>query len=341
MQQRRLVQGLAGAAYGDGRGRRARRRRRAGPPARCRQAGEPRQPRQPQSPARVARSVPQPEVRLTVARTGAVRQVLFVTNNATKSRAQYAEKLAAKGIRASPGEVYCSAYAAAAYLKQVGFEQKVFVVGMDGIEEELDLAGIEHTGGTSFPMADTTLDEAAAADLDPAIGAIVAGLDTRFTYAKLAHATCLLHRSSSCLFVATNIDAGDPVNGRIIPGAGTLVAALKVAAGREPVVVVCAQLALASSFDHFLTAATTPSIAGKPEQLLLEMIISEHKLDRSKTVMVGDRLDTDVLFGYRGGLTTLLVLSGVTTPELLLQHEHVGGIMPDHVLPSVAALLLD
>eukprot|EP00850_Spirogloea_muscicola_P014148 SM000099S25254 [mRNA] locus=s99:487694:489707:- [translate_table: standard] len=254
-------------------------------------------------------------VPLTGVGSEAVRQVLFVTNNATKSRAQYAEKLAAKGIRASPGEVYCSAYVAAAYLKQVGFKQKVFVVGMGGIEEELDLAGIEHTGGTSFPMADTTLDEAAAADLDPHIGAIVAGLDTRFTYAKLAHATCLLHRSSSCLFVATNTDAGDPVNGRMIPG--TLVAALKVAAGREPVVV------------------------GKPEQLLLEMIISEHKLDRSKTVMVGNRLDTDVLFGHRGGLTTLLVLSGVTTPELLLQHEHVGGIMPDHVLPSVAALLLD
>ena len=53
--------------------------------------------------------------------------------------------------------------------------------------------------------------------------------------------------------------------------------------------------------------------------------------------MVGDRLDTDILFGKDGGLRTLLVLSGVTTAETLLSPKNT--ICPDYYMPSLASLL--
>ena len=76
-----------------------------------------------------------------------------------------------------------------------------------------------------------------------------------------------------------------------------------------------------------------PPDAGKPSQLLLDIIVQEHKLDRKRTVMVGDRLDTDILFGHGGGLRTLLVMSGVQK-SLVITAEN-GVVLPNYVLPSV------
>ena len=73
--------------------------------------------------------------------------------------------------------------------------------------------------------------------------------------------------------------------------------------------------------------------AGKPSQLLLDIIVQEHKLDRKRTVMVGDRLDTDILFGHGGGLRTLLVMSGVQKSLEII--AKTGVVLPDYVLPSV------
>ena len=53
-----------------------------------------------------------------------------------------------------------------------------------------------------------------------------------------------------------------------------------------------------------------PIVVGKPEEFMLANIAETFKLERSQICMVGDRLDTDILFGQDGGLTTMLVLSG-------------------------------
>ncbi len=138
------------------------------------------------------------------------RKVLFFTNNATLSRKGYLEKLRGLGFEAEVGEIYCSAYAAAAWLK--GRVKKVYVVGEEGLVEELELAGLEAAGP----------DEAEC---------IVVGLDRKLTYRKLEEALRCLIRGA--LFVATNRDPTLPTERGLAPGAGAIVSALEAAAGRE------------------------------------------------------------------------------------------------------------
>lgn len=143
------------------------------------------------------------------------RKVLFFTNNAALSRRGYLEKLRKLGFEAEPNEIYCSSYAAAAWLR--GRVEKVYVVGEKGLVEELELAGLEIANP----------DEAEC---------VVVGLDRSLTYSKLEEALRCLSRGT--LFVATNRDPTLPTECGLAPGAGAIVSALETAAGREADVVI-------------------------------------------------------------------------------------------------------
>ncbi len=154
-------------------------------------------------------------------------------------------------------------------------------------------------GGTTFR---------ATAPGDPA-DVVVAGLDLAFDYTKLAAATTAIHQGAR--FVATNADATLPTEGGLAPGAGSIVAAIAVASGQLPTVI------------------------GKPETPLL--IQSLHRMDiaAADAVMVGDRLDTDILAGHRAGMLTVLVLTGVSTREEVALAE----VRPDIVITDLHALV--
>lgn len=70
-----------------------------------------------------------------------------------------------------------------------------------------------------------------------------------------------------------------------------------------------------------------PTVVGKPSDFMLDNIAKSNGLRRDQICMVGDRLDTDIMFGKNGGLATMLVLSGVTTKEELLSESNT--IRPD------------
>jgi len=76
-----------------------------------------------------------------------------------------------------------------------------------------------------------------------------------------------------------------------------------------------------------------PTVVGKPSPLMIEYLEKKFGMDRSRICMVGDRLDTDVLFGTDNGLKSLLVLSGVTSEEKLLSPEN--SITPDFFADSI------
>jgi ribonucleotide monophosphatase NagD (HAD superfamily) len=78
-------------------------------------------------------------------------------------------------------------------------------------------------------------------------------------------------------------------------------------------------------------------VVGKPSQDLLKTILATYNLNPLRTCMVGDRLSTDIEFGKRGGLHTLLVLSGVTQESDLTTIENPTQI-PDFVVDSVDAI---
>ncbi|KIY53840.1 2-phosphoglycolate phosphatase [Fistulina hepatica ATCC 64428] len=241
------------------------------------------------------------------------KRVLFVTNNATKSRVSYKGKFDQLGIEAHADEIYGSAYATAVYLSSVlkiPEDKKVYVIGMKGLEEELQSEGISYLGGTD--PADNTLEPFALKDfvLDTNVAAVVCGLDLKINYTKLSKAFQYLTRNPGCAFIATNSDSTFPDAHGLLPGAGSISAPLSCALNRDPISV------------------------GKPARTMLDCIRAKVHFDPASTIMVGDRLNTDIEFGKVGGLSTLLVLSGITTETDLVESSTV----PDFVTQSIGDL---
>ncbi|KAK9472541.1 HAD-like domain-containing protein [Dipodascopsis tothii] len=220
------------------------------------------------------------------------KKLIFVTNNSTKSRQAYTKKFKGLGIDVTAEEIFGSSYSAAVYLKQVvkfPADKKVLVLGESGVEEELASEGVQFVGGTDPSLRrDITPEDYPLIKPDPSIGAVLCGLDLHINYLKMAMALVNLQVPST-LFLATNIDSTYPTNGKLFPGAGTISAPLILASKRQPVSL------------------------GKPSQAMMDCIKAKFEFDPVRTVMVGDRLDTDIQFGLSGGLGTLMVLTGVQT----------------------------
>lgn len=219
---------------------------------------------------------------------------LLITNNSTTSPEGVAERLKGMHIDVTPDEILTSAQAAAAYIRaQANPGASVLVVGEAGLRQAVTEEGL-HVLDDGELSADWVL----------------AGLDRAFDYAKLTRASRAILAGAQ--FVATNADALLPVEGgNVLPGAGTMIAAIETATATKPVVV------------------------GKPEPGLFEHALKRlGGLQPHQAAMIGDRLDTDVDGGHRAGLRTILVLSGVTTPQLLSTAEH----KPDAVVPNLAAV---
>jgi 4-nitrophenyl phosphatase/phosphoglycolate phosphatase len=82
-----------------------------------------------------------------------------------------------------------------------------------------------------------------------------------------------------------------------------------------------------------------PIVVGKPSPLMVDYIVSKYKVDPSRICMVGDRLDTDILFGTDNGLQTVLTLSGVTTEKKLFSESN--KIIPQYYVNSIADFFVD
>lgn len=85
--------------------------------------------------------------------------------------------------------------------------KSVYVIGQEGILEELDLAGISHKGGPSDNGKQAVIASDTTFRIDPDIGAVIVGLDTGINYYKLQYAQLCLNTQKDCIFIATNMDA--------------------------------------------------------------------------------------------------------------------------------------
>jgi phosphoglycolate/pyridoxal phosphate phosphatase family enzyme len=243
------------------------------------------------------------------------KKVYFVTNNALKHRNAHMKKLNELGFTDVKSEqVYSSGFATAMYLKNLKAGGKVFTTGMDGLVQELNEAGLDTIGGEQFAknMSNIPTSEARQLPLDPEVRAVVVSFSAFMNYAMISLATRYL-LEPGVLFIATNCDKLSPQAGVLMPGAGTFVAALEYATSRKAILI------------------------GKPEQLLLTTIFDANPdLQRGRSIMIGDRLDTDIEFGNRGGLMTMLVLSGTTSLDGLKADR--SGVRPALVADSVAVI---
>lgn len=249
------------------------------------------------------------------------KKVFFVTNNSTKSHTQFLEKFHALGFKVLANEVVSTSFLAAKYLKaNLDPSKQVYVVGSPAIACELDALNIRHFGvgedylKTSIPIFVETI------ELEPNVGAVLVGFDEHLSYPKLFKAASYL-KDQNVLFVATNTDESFPVAGTdlVMPGTGSLVCAIKTCSGREPFVV------------------------GKPSSYICNVLTETNKIDPSRTLMIGDRCNTDILLGKRCGFKTLLVLTGVNSLDDLEEWSKSDDpklleLIPDYYAQSIDSL---
>jgi HAD superfamily hydrolase (TIGR01450 family) len=156
-------------------------------------------------------------------------------------------------------------------------------------------------------ISDVGLTPVTSADPQPA--AVVQGYAADVGWAQLAEASVAIRRGA--WWVATNADSTLPSPRGPLPGNGSLVAALRHALDRSPDVIV-----------------------GKPEPRLFTAAAA--RVGAVNPLVVGDRLDTDIEGAVRAGMDSLLVLTGVTTPDDLLAAP--AGSRPTWVAPDLRAL---
>lgn len=207
-------------------------------------------------------------------------RLFFLTNNSMQPRRVFAEKLTRLGMPATEDEVVTSSSATADYIVQIHGDdvrhRKALVLGGAGIVDELSRVGliVRHVGDADFSDEER-------------FDYLVVGLDRELSYTRLLRAQqAVLHGAT---LIATNRDGQYPVeNGRVTPGAGSIVAAVEAATDRKAVSI------------------------GKPEPLGLETVMRLAEATPAETVMIGDRLDTDILCGNRLQVPSVLVLTGLT-----------------------------
>ncbi len=234
-------------------------------------------------------------------RTRRDRAVGYITNNASRSDVSVAHHLAELGLDVAPEDVVTSPQAAMRLLEErVEPGALVFVVGGEGIVTELERRG--------FGVTRSAHDRPAA---------VVQGFAPEIGWRDLAEASFALnaHGGADGLepgipWIATNMDWTIPVARGIAPGNGTLVSAVHSAVGRFPVV------------------------AGKPETPIFDEARRRFGVDRP--LVIGDRLDTDILGANRAGMASALVLTGIDRAKHVLAAD--AASRPDFILGDLRGL---
>ncbi|MFP3895899.1 MAG: HAD-IIA family hydrolase [Anaerolineales bacterium] len=201
---------------------------------------------------------------------------LLVTNNSTSTPAQFVARLEEMGVHVSEESIVTSGVATAKYLRARSPNgTRVNVVGEEALIKELQKRG--------FVMAGRDADY------------VVCGWDRGINFEKLKIA-CLAIRDGAT-FVGTNPDKTYPLENDIIPGAGSILAALVAATDVEPIVV------------------------GKPEPIMFEQSLDMLGAKQQETAILGDRVETDLLGGYRAGIATMMVLTGISEKREAEEHQ--------------------
>jgi glycerol 3-phosphatase-2 len=220
--------------------------------------------------------------------------VVFATNNASRTPTEVAGQLEGLGLTGTGADaVVTSAQAGAALLRsRLGPGAVVLAVGGDGVAEALADAELR-------PMR----------TLAARPEAVLQGWARTVTVADLADASLAV--ADGALWVATNTDLTLPTEAGVVPGNGTLVAAVASASGRRPLVV------------------------GKPERGLYDTVAARVGVPVEGLLAIGDRLNTDVLGAMRLGVDSVWVLTGVDGFAELAASD----VVPTWALPDLQGLL--
>ncbi len=220
------------------------------------------------------------------------KPLLLLTNNGGYHPAEVVERLAHGGFQLAVEEVLTTSLVAREWIMGHGLRgASTFVLAPQTVAAQLaDVVRIRY------------LEAGQTADL------VLIGRDTELSYLRLGLAAAAVRAGAS--FLSLNKDPVMPVeNGGILPGTGSIVAAVEAASGR------------------------TATVLGKPEEPMMRA--AAERIGYENVLMLGDRLESDILGAKRIGWDGALVLTGLTVTDDLLDPA------PDYILTSLRSLALD
>lgn len=200
----------------------------------------------------------------------------FLTNNPSRSVADYLKKLEGMGIKAEEKDMYTTSLAAIDYIKaHYPSAKRLFFLGTPSMISQFEKAGFESCSD----------------DPDDVPDVLVVAFDMTLDYSKLCRAAWWA--SQGIPYVATNPDKVCPTDQRtILVDCGSLCRCIEHATGRRPDITL-----------------------GKPDPNMLTGIMDRYGLEPDEVAMVGDRIYTDTATAHNAGAFGVLVLSGETTLE--------------------------
>ncbi|MBE6181650.1 MAG: HAD-IIA family hydrolase [Rikenellaceae bacterium] len=216
----------------------------------------------------------------------------FLTNNPSKSIADYLSKLHKMGIEATRDEMYTTALAAIDYIKtHLPEARKLFLLGTPSMISEFETAGFVSAADSPEDRPDV----------------IVAAFDMTLNYDRLCRAAWWV--SQGVPYIATNPDRVCPTDQpTVLVDCGSICACLEHATGRRPDITL-----------------------GKPDPNMLTGILTRHGLQPDQIAMVGDRIYTDVEMAHNAGAMGVLVLSGETTIAIADQAERQPHLIAENI----------
>ena len=253
------------------------------------------------------------------------RRCVFFTNNSSRNKQDYLDKLERMEIPAEAENMYSSSEVIAEFLRKEHPDAVCYVIGTPSLETVLRESGVKLVNDAA-PVADAdpAADAAPAADsnttgserMSPVGGGanpvdrsetpdiVILGFDTTLTYEKLDKACRFLEQGA--IFYGVHEDKVCPVeNGHFMPDCGSMAALLCTATGRKP------------------------RFFGKPQRETLDYIVRHTGFREDEIAFVGDRMYTDIAVANGSQATSVLVLSGETKREELADYPYAPDIIAE------------
>ena len=173
----------------------------------------------------------------------------------------------------------------------------------------------QHPGGSAYVIGEagltTALHDVGYIITDHEPDYVVLGETTAYSFERITHATRMV--AAGARFIATNPDVNGPADGGLVPATGAVAALIAAATGVQPYYI------------------------GKPNPIMMRTALRTLDSHSEESVMIGDRMDTDIIVGTESGLETILVLTGVTRREEVERYPY----RPTHIVGSVADIVVE
>lgn len=222
------------------------------------------------------------------------KNLIIFTNNSSRSRMQYVEKLAKMGINVTEEEIITAGYITGKYLLKNN-KRVIYVLGTEKFKEMLEEMGL------------IVIREPELKDGKYNVDAVVVGLDSELNYEKIK-TVCKLLQDPEMTYIGANPDMVYPVeNGLFYPDCGSIAKMISYSTKR------------------------VPKFLGKPYHEIFDYCLEKKGVSKDEVVIVGDRLYTDIACGQENGCDTVLVLTGEAKREDLINSEYQPTIVLDSI----------